>query len=74
MTTTVRRTRSTDPVETLLAGRVPPFSKEAYSAALGLYYFHDHGELPEATLAHVRRVLDRWRSEVLVAGWGPGAD
>jgi hypothetical protein len=65
---TQRSNSRSDPVEILLAGKVPPFSKEAHSAALGLYYFGDRGELPEATLAHLRRVLDRWRPEIAVAG------
>lgn len=71
MTTTIRRsTKSTDPVEVLLAGKVPPFSKEAWNAAISLYFFdRDRGELPEAIRTHLRRVLDRWQPEALVSGW-----
>jgi hypothetical protein len=71
MTTTVRRsTRSTDPVELLLAGKTPAFGREAWYAAVSLYYFdRDQGELPPEIQAHLRSVLDKWRPEYLVAGW-----
>jgi hypothetical protein len=69
MTTIRRTTKPTDPVEILLAEKVPAFSREAHSAAIGLYYFNDRGELPASTQEHLRRVLERWRPEVAVAGW-----
>jgi hypothetical protein len=67
--TTSRRSTPTDPTEMLLAGETPPLTREAWSAAIALYYFDRHRELPEGVEAHLRRLLDEWGAEARAAGW-----
>ena len=57
---TRRANKSTDPAELLLAGETPEYSEQAWMAALGLYFFHDAGQLSPEAKDHIRNVMDEW--------------